>query len=70
MSRNPENINPFVPRVLVGEGKSTESYLIIDGQQRTLSLLILNGWRIRISDVEYTQPLTSWLQPLNEVARC
>jgi hypothetical protein len=66
-SKNPEDSDPFALRVLIGEGKTTESYLIIDGQQRTLSLLlILNVWRIRVGDVEYTQPLTSWLQPLRE----
>jgi hypothetical protein len=47
-------------RVFVGEGESSESYLIIDGQQRVLSLLlILNGWRIRVGDMEHIQPLTS-----------
>jgi hypothetical protein len=70
-SKNPEDSDPFALRVLVGEGKSSENYLIVDGQQRTLSLLlILNGWRIRVGDVEYTQLLTSWLQPLREAARC
>ncbi len=43
-SKNPENSDPFALKVLVGEGKSSENFLIVDGQQRILSLLLfLNG---------------------------
>jgi hypothetical protein len=59
-SKNPEDSDPFALRVLVGEGKSSENYLIVDGQQRVLSLLfLLNGWSIRVGDMEYTrQPIS------------
>jgi hypothetical protein len=43
-SKNPEDSDPFALKVLVGGGKSSENYLIVDGQQRILSLLfLLNG---------------------------
>jgi len=47
-------------KVLVGEGKSIENRLIVDGQQRVLSLLLLaNGWRVKVGDMEYTrQPIS------------
>jgi hypothetical protein len=55
-SRSPENSDPFALRVLVGEGKSSENHLIVDGQQRVLSLLLLlNGWRVKVGDMEYTR---------------
>ena len=55
-SKNPEDSDPFALRVRVGEGKSSESFLIVDGQQRVLSLLLLlNGWSIRVGDMEYTR---------------
>jgi hypothetical protein len=55
-SKNPEDSDPFALRVRVGEGKSSESFLIVDGQQRILSLLLLlNGWSIRVGDMEYTR---------------
>jgi hypothetical protein len=59
-SRNPENPDPFALKVLIGEGKSSENYLIVDGQQRVLSLLLLlNGWRVKVGDMEYTrQPIS------------
>jgi hypothetical protein len=59
-SKNPENSDPFALRVLVGEGKSSENFLIVDGQQRVLSLLLLlNGWHVKVGDVEYTrQPIS------------
>jgi hypothetical protein len=59
-SKNPEDSHPFALRVLVGEGKSSENYLIVDGQQRVLSLLLLlNGWHVKVGDMEYTrQPIS------------
>jgi hypothetical protein len=59
-SKNPEDSDPFALRVLVGEGKSSENYLIVDGQQRVLSLLLLlNGWHVKVGDMEYTrQPIS------------
>ena len=63
-SGSPEGSDPFALRVLVGGGKSSENYLIVDGQQRILSLLLLlNGWSIRVGDIflrmEYTtQPIS------------
>jgi uncharacterized protein with ParB-like and HNH nuclease domain len=39
-SKNPENSDPFALRVFIGEGKSSENFLIVDGQQRVLSLLL------------------------------
>jgi len=53
-SKNPEDSDPFALRVLVGEGKSSENFLIVDGQQRVLSLLLLlNGWHVKVGDMEY-----------------
>jgi hypothetical protein len=59
-SRNPGTSDPFALRVLVGEGKSSENYLIVDGQQRILSLLLLlNGWRVKVGNMDYTkQPIS------------
>jgi hypothetical protein len=59
-TKNPENSDPFALRVLVGEGKSSEDFLIVDGQQRVLSLLLLlNGWHVKVGDMEYTrQPIS------------
>jgi len=59
-SKNPENSDPFALKVLVGEGKSSENFLIVDGQQRVLSLLLLlNGWHVKVGDMEYTrQPIS------------
>jgi hypothetical protein len=59
-SGSPENLDPFALRVLVGEDKSSENYLIVDGQQRVLSLLLLlNGWRVKVGDIEYSrQPIS------------
>jgi hypothetical protein len=59
-SKNPEDSDPFALRVRVGEGKSSENFLIVDGQQRVLSLLLLLiGWSIRVGDMEYTrQPVS------------
>jgi hypothetical protein len=37
-SKNPENSDPFTLRVLVGECKSSENFLIVDGQQRVLCI--------------------------------
>jgi hypothetical protein len=55
-SRSPEDSDPFALRVLVGEGKNSENYLIVDGQQRVLSLLLLlNGWHVKVGDMEYTR---------------
>jgi hypothetical protein len=55
-SKNPENSDPFALRVLIGEGKSSENFLIVDGQQRVLSLLLLlNGWHVKVSDMKYTR---------------
>jgi hypothetical protein len=60
-SKNPEDSDPFALRVLVGEGKSSENYLIVDGQQRVLSLLLLlNGWRVKVGDMEYTRQQISF----------
>jgi hypothetical protein len=59
-SKNPEDSDPFALRVLIGEGKSSENFLIVDGQQRILSLLLLlNGWHVKVGDMEYTrQPIS------------
>jgi hypothetical protein len=59
-SRSPEDSDPFALRALVGEGKGSENYLVVDGQQRILSLLLLlNGWRVRVGDMEYSrQPVS------------
>jgi hypothetical protein len=63
-SKNPEDSDPFALRVRVGEGKSSENFLIVDGEQRVLSLLLLlNGWSIKVGDIllrmEYTtQPIS------------
>jgi hypothetical protein len=59
-SKNPEDSDPFALRVLIGEGKSSENFLIVDGQQRVLSLLLLlNGWHVKVGDMEYTrQPIS------------
>ena len=59
-SKNPENSDPFALRVLVGECKSSENYLIVDGQQRVLSLLLLlSGWHVKVGDMEYSkQPIS------------
>jgi len=60
-SKNPEDSDPFALRVLVGEGKSSENHLIVDGQQRVLSLLLLlNGWHVKVGDMEYTRQPTSF----------
>jgi hypothetical protein len=54
-SKNPEDSDPFALKVLIGEGKTSENFLIVDGQQRVLSLLLLlNGWRVKVGDMEYT----------------
>jgi hypothetical protein len=59
-SKNPEDSDPFALRVFIGEGKSSENFLIVDGQQRVLSLLLfLNGWHVKVGDMEYTrQPIS------------
>jgi hypothetical protein len=59
-SKNPEDSDPFAPRVFIGESKSSENFLIVDGQQRVLSLLLLlNGWHVKVGDMEYTrQPIS------------
>jgi hypothetical protein len=59
-SKNPEDSDPFALRVFIGEGKSSENFLIVDGQQRILSLLLfLNGWHVEVGDMEYTrQPVS------------
>jgi hypothetical protein len=59
-SKNPENSDPFALRVFIGEGKSSENFLIVDGQQRIRSLLLfLNGWHVKVRDMEYTrQPVS------------
>ena len=59
-SGSPENLDPFALRVLVGEDKSSENFLIVDGQQRILSiLLLLNGWHVKVGDIEYSrQPIS------------
>jgi hypothetical protein len=59
-SKNPEDSDPFALRVLIGEGKSSENYLIVDGHQRVLSLLLLlNGWRVKLGYMEYSrQPIS------------
>jgi uncharacterized protein with ParB-like and HNH nuclease domain len=54
-SKNPENSDPFALRVLINENKGSENFLMVDGQQRVLSLLLLlNGWRVKVGDMEYT----------------
>ena len=49
-SKNPKDSDPFALRVLVGEDKGSENFLIVDGQQRVLciqrSCSALN-WRSR-----------------------
>jgi hypothetical protein len=59
-SGSPEDSDPFALRVLVGGGKSSENFLIVDGQQRVLSLLLLlNGWHVKVGDMEYSrQPIS------------
>ena len=59
-SKNPEDSDPFALRVLIGETKSSENFLIVDGQQRVLSLLLLlNGWHVKVGDMEYArQPIS------------
>jgi hypothetical protein len=59
-SKNPEDSDPFALRVLIGETKSSENFMIVDGQQRVLSLLLLpNGWHVKVGDMEYTrQPIS------------
>ena len=48
-------------RVLVGEGKSSENYLIVDGQQRVLSLLLLlNVWHVKVGDMKYSREQISF----------
>jgi hypothetical protein len=60
-SKSPENSDPFALKVLIGEGKSSENFLIVDGQQRVLSLLLLlNGWRVKVGDMEYTRQPNSF----------
>jgi hypothetical protein len=59
-SKNPEDSDPFALRVFIGEGKSSENFLIVDGQQRVLSLLLLlNGWHVKVGDMDYIrQPVS------------
>jgi hypothetical protein len=59
-SKNPEDSDPFALRVLIGETKSSKNFMIVDGQQRVLSLLLLlNGWHVKVGDMEYTrQPIS------------
>jgi hypothetical protein len=59
-SKNPEDSDPFALRVFIGDGKNSENFLIVDGQQRVLSLLLLlNGWHVKVGDMEYTrQPIS------------
>jgi len=58
-SKNPEDSDPFALKVLIEEGKCSENFLIVDGQQRVLSLLLLNGWHVEVGDMEYTrQPIS------------
>jgi len=60
-SKNPEDSDPFALRVLIGETKSSENFLIVDGQQRVLSLLLLlNGWHVKVGDMEYTRQQISF----------
>jgi len=60
-TKNPESSDPFVLRVLVGEGKSSENYLIADGQQRVLSLLLLlNVWHVKVGDMKYSREQISF----------
>jgi hypothetical protein len=60
-SKSPENSDPFALKVPIGEGKSSENFLIVDGQQRVLSLLLLlNGWRVKVGDMEYTRQPNSF----------
>jgi hypothetical protein len=58
-AKNPEDSDPFALRVFVDEGregKGAENYLIVDGQQRILSLLLLmNGWHVKVGDMEYIE---------------
>jgi hypothetical protein len=57
-SRNPENplsSGSSSARVRA-RVESSENYLIVDGQQRVLSLLLLlNGWHVKIGDMEYAR---------------
>jgi uncharacterized protein with ParB-like and HNH nuclease domain len=49
-SKNHENSDPFALTILVGAGKSSENRLIVDGQQRVLSLLLLlNGRHVKVA---------------------
>jgi hypothetical protein len=59
-SKNHENSDPFALTILVGAGKSSENRLIVDGQQRVLSLLLLLiGWHVKVGDMEYSkQPIS------------
>jgi hypothetical protein len=59
-SRSPEDSDPFALRVFIGDGKGSENFLIVDGQQRVLSLLLLlNSWHVRVGDMDYTrQPVS------------
>jgi hypothetical protein len=59
-SKNPKDSDPFALRVLVGEDKGSENFLIVDGQQRVLSLLLLlNGWHVKVGDMGYSkQPIS------------
>jgi hypothetical protein len=60
-TKNPEDSDPFALRVLVGEGRSSENFLIVDGQQRVLLLLLLlNGWSIRVGDMKYSREQISF----------
>jgi hypothetical protein len=60
-TKNPEGSDPFALRVLVGEGKSSENYLIVDGQQRVLSpLLLLNVWHVKVGDMKYSREQISF----------
>jgi hypothetical protein len=56
----PRELKPFALTILVGAGKSSENHLIVDGQQRVLSLLLLlNGWHVKVGDMEYArQPIS------------
>ena len=40
-SKNPEDSDPFALRAFIGGGEGSENYLIVDGQRRILSLLLL-----------------------------
>jgi hypothetical protein len=60
-SKNPEDSDPFALRVLVGEDKGSDNFLIVDGQQRVLSLLLLlNGWHVKVGDMKYSREQISF----------